>query len=110
MTRPSAMNLLLRTRVAGPGTTMRISCSTVLWRSVAMGDRHVKERLFEQFAAVGKALANPKRLELLDLLAQGERSVEALAAAAGLGLTTTSANLQTLRSAGLVASRREKTK
>jgi rhodanese-related sulfurtransferase/DNA-binding MarR family transcriptional regulator len=75
-----------------------------------MGDRHVKERLFEQFAAVGKALANPKRLELLDLLAQGERSVEALAAAAGLGLTTTSANLQTLRSAGLVTTRREKTK
>ena len=75
-----------------------------------MGDRQAKDRLFEQFAAVGKALANPKRLELLDLLAQGERSVEALAAAAGLGLTTTSANLQTLRSAGLVATRRDKTK
>ena len=53
-----------------------------------MGDRQAKDRLFEQFAAVGKALANPKRLELLDLLAQGERSVESLAAAAGLGLTT----------------------
>lgn len=75
-----------------------------------MGDRQAKEWLFEQFAAVGKALANPKRLELLDLLAQGERSVEALAAAAGLGLTTCSANLQTLRSAGLVTTRREKTK
>lgn len=75
-----------------------------------MGDRHAKERLFEQFAAVGKALANPKRLELLDLLAQGERSVETLAVAAGLGMSTTSANLQTLRSAGLVATRREKTK
>jgi rhodanese-related sulfurtransferase len=75
-----------------------------------MGDRRTKERLFEQFAAVGKALANPKRLELLDLLAQGERSVEALAATAGLGLTTTSANLQTLRQAGLVTTRREKTK
>ena len=75
-----------------------------------MGDRRTKERLFEQFAAVGKALANPKRLELLDLLAQGERSVEALAATAGLGVTTTSANLQTLRHAGLVTTRREKTK
>ncbi|MGN6331452.1 MAG: ArsR/SmtB family transcription factor [Motilibacteraceae bacterium] len=75
-----------------------------------MGDRQTKERLFEQFAAVGKALANPKRLELLDLLAQSERSVEALAAAAGLGLTTCSANLQTLRQAGLVSTRREKTK
>lgn len=75
-----------------------------------MGDRQAKERLFEQFAAVGKALANPKRLELLDLLAQGERSVEALAVAAGLGVTTCSANLQALRSAGLVTTRREKTR
>jgi rhodanese-related sulfurtransferase len=75
-----------------------------------MGERQAKERLFEQFAAVGKALGNPKRLELLDLLAQGERSVEALAAAAGLGLTTCSANLQTLRHAGLVTTRRDKTK
>ncbi len=75
-----------------------------------MGDRKAKERLFEQFAAIGKALGNPKRLELLDLLAQGPRSVEALAAAAGLGLTTCSANLQTLRHAGLVGTRREKTK
>ena len=75
-----------------------------------MGDRQTKDRLFEQFAAVAKALANPKRLELLDLLAQGERSVEALAATAGLGLTTTSANLQTLRHAGLVTTRREKTR
>ena len=75
-----------------------------------MGNRQAKDRLFEQFAAVGKALANPKRLELLDLLAQGERSVESLAAAAGLGLTTCSANLQTLRRAGLVTTRRDKTK
>ena len=75
-----------------------------------MGDRQAKERLFEQFATVGKALANGKRLELLDLLAQGPRSVEALAAAAGLGVTTCSANLQTLRRAGLVTTRRDKTK
>ena len=75
-----------------------------------MGDRSAKAGLFEQFAAVGKALGNAKRLELLDLLAQGPRSVEALAVAAGLGLTTCSANLQTLRQAGLVSTRRDKTK
>ena len=75
-----------------------------------MGDRADKAALFEEFARVGKALANGKRLELLDLLAQGERSVEALAAAAGLGLTTASAHLQTLRQAGLVATRREGTR
>lgn len=75
-----------------------------------MGDRQAKERLFEQFATVGKALGSAKRLELLDLLAQGPRSVEVLAAAAGLGLTTCSANLQTLRQAGLVTTRRDKTK
>lgn len=75
-----------------------------------MSDRQAKERLFEQFAAVGKALGNAKRLELLDLLAQGSRSVEALAGAAGLGLTTCSANLQALRQAGLVTTRRDKTK
>ena len=71
-----------------------------------MGDRQAKDALLEQFAAVGKALASPKRLELLDLLAQGERSVDALAKAAGLGVTTCSAHLQTLRHAGLVRTRR----
>jgi rhodanese-related sulfurtransferase/DNA-binding HxlR family transcriptional regulator len=75
-----------------------------------MGDRQAKERLFEQFGVVGKALGNGKRLELLDLLAQGPRSVETLSIAAGLGLTTCSAHLQTLRQAGLVTTRREKTK
>ncbi len=69
-----------------------------------------KGALYEQFARVGKALASGKRLELLDLLAQGERSVDSLARAAGLGLTTASAHLQTLRQANLVATRREGTK
>jgi len=69
-----------------------------------------KIALYEQFARVGRALANPKRLELLDLLAQGERSVEALASVAGLGLTTTSAHLQTLRQSRLVSTRRDGTK
>jgi rhodanese-related sulfurtransferase len=71
-----------------------------------VGDRQAKATLWEQFAAVGKALASPKRLELLDLLAQGERSVEALARAASLGLSSCSAHLQALRHAGLVRTRR----
>ncbi len=75
-----------------------------------MGDRQKKAELFEQLARVGKALGNGKRLELLDLLAQGERSVENLAATAGLGLTTASAHLQVLKQAGLVLTRREGTK
>jgi rhodanese-related sulfurtransferase len=75
-----------------------------------MGDRAAKTALFEQFARVGKALASGKRLELLDLLAQAERTVESLARAADLGLTTASAHLQTLKQAHLVATRRDGTK
>ena len=74
-----------------------------------MGDRACKAELFEQLARVGKALGSGKRLELLDLLAQGPRSVAELAAAAGLGMTTASAHLQTLKQAGLVATSREGT-
>lgn len=72
-----------------------------------MADRAAKEALFAEFAAVGKALGHPKRLELLDLLAQGPRSVDELTAAAGVGLSTCSAHLQTLREAGLVETRRD---
>ncbi|MFE1576392.1 ArsR/SmtB family transcription factor [Streptomyces fradiae] len=72
-----------------------------------MGDPARKADLFDALARTGKALASGKRLELLDLLAQGERSVDSLAKAAGLGLTTTSAHLQALRQAGLVATRRD---
>ncbi|MFR9795071.1 ArsR/SmtB family transcription factor [Streptomyces sp. MS06] len=66
-----------------------------------------KAALYDAFAASGKALASGKRLELLDLLSQGERTVDALARAAGLNLTTASAHLQTLKQAGFVATRRE---
>jgi rhodanese-related sulfurtransferase/DNA-binding transcriptional ArsR family regulator len=66
-----------------------------------------KTELYEAFAASGKALASGKRLELLDLLAQGERTVEALTRAAGLNLTTTSSHLQTLKQAGFVVARRD---
>ncbi|MDV2478553.1 metalloregulator ArsR/SmtB family transcription factor [Rhodococcus zopfii] len=75
-----------------------------------MGDREKKTALFDQLARVGKALGNGKRLELLDLLAQGERSVEHLAATAGLGLSTASAHLQVLKQAGLVTTRRDGTR
>ncbi|MBC9728664.1 metalloregulator ArsR/SmtB family transcription factor [Streptomyces sp. TRM68367] len=66
-----------------------------------------KAQMYDAFAASGKALASGKRLELLDLLAQGERTVDALAKAAGLNMTTASAHLQTLKQAGFVATRRE---
>lgn len=75
-----------------------------------MGNRDRKTMLFDQFARVGKALASGKRLELLDLLAQGERDVASLASAADLGVTTASAHLQTLRQANLVATRRDGTR
>jgi rhodanese-related sulfurtransferase len=66
-----------------------------------------KTALYEQFARVGKALANPARLELLDLLAQGERSVEDLAGTARMKVSNTSAQLRMLAAAGLVAARRD---
>jgi len=66
-----------------------------------------KAMLYEQFARIGKVLGNAKRLELLHVLGQGERSVESLALAGGLGLTTASAHLQVLRQARLVETRRD---
>ena len=69
--------------------------------------RAFKEELFGQFARIGRALANPHRLELLDLLAQGERTVEELAREAGMSVANTSRHLQELRSARLVEVRRE---
>jgi rhodanese-related sulfurtransferase len=72
-----------------------------------MSRRERKDALFEQFARVAKALASPKRLELIDLLAQTERSVDVLARAANLGVTSCSAHLQTLKQAHLVDTRRD---
>ncbi|MDA8356841.1 MAG: metalloregulator ArsR/SmtB family transcription factor [Actinomycetota bacterium] len=66
--------------------------------------------LYEQLARIGKVVMHPKRIELLDLLCQGERSVEALASAADLKLTTASAHLQVMRQARLVETRREGTR
>jgi len=66
-----------------------------------------KHALFSQFARVGKALSNGNRLELLEFLAQGERSVEDLAKVSGLTVGNTSQHLKQLRLAGLVTSRKE---
>ena len=65
-----------------------------------------KRAIFEQFAVVAQAIANGHRVELIELLAQGERSVEAVARLSGLRLTNASQHLQILRRAGLVATRR----
>jgi ArsR family transcriptional regulator len=72
-----------------------------------MAHTPAKRQLFEQFAQVGKAVASPARLEILDLLAQGEKTVELLARQAGLSVTNASNHLKALRAAGLVTSRRE---
>ena len=67
-----------------------------------MGNRAFKDHLYAEFADLAKAMANPHRLELLDLLGQGERSVEDLAQEAALSLANASAHLQVLRQARLV--------
>src|SRR5437764_747436 len=66
-----------------------------------------KQRIYEQFARISKALAAPARLELLDLLVQGERSVDALATASELSIANASQHLQVLAAARLVDSRRD---
>jgi rhodanese-related sulfurtransferase len=69
--------------------------------------RDFKNALYEQFARISKALANPRRLELIDLLAQGERTVEDLAREANLSIANASQHLQELRAAQLVSVRRD---
>lgn len=75
-----------------------------------MTGQNVKQALNEQFARIAKAAAHPKRLELLDLLGQGERSVEALATATGMSVRNASAQLQVLRHARLVEFRKQATR
>jgi rhodanese-related sulfurtransferase/DNA-binding MarR family transcriptional regulator len=71
-----------------------------------MADKAAKTALFDEFARAARALASGRRIELLDVLANGERTVEALAGEVGLSLANTSQHLQILRQAGLVVSRR----
>ncbi|ODA96594.1 ArsR family transcriptional regulator [Mesorhizobium sp. SEMIA 3007] len=72
-----------------------------------MSIRKPKQALYEQFAIVAKALGNPQRLELIEHLAQGARSVDLLATKVGLPIANVSQHLQTLRRAGLVQAERE---
>src|SRR5438874_12855439 len=71
------------------------------------GHREFKDRLYGQFARIGKALSSPHRLEILELLAQSERTVESLAIEIGLSLANTSQHLQALQQAGLVDRRND---
>lgn len=68
--------------------------------------RAFKDRLYGQLARVGKALASPHRLELLELLAQGERTVDSLAGETSMSIASTSQHLQALREGGLVERRK----
>lgn len=74
---------------------------------ITMSSESPKRTLFAEFAGVAKALAHGHRLELLEQLAQGERSVEVLADRAGLSVANASQHLQQLRQAGMVTARRE---
>jgi len=70
-------------------------------------NRAFKDAIYEQFARIGKAVSSPKRLELLDLLCQGPRTVEVLAKESGLAIANASQHLQVLRAARLVAAEKE---
>lgn len=70
-------------------------------------NRQFKNAIYEQFSRIGKAVSSPKRLELLDLLCQGEKTVETLSQETGLTVANTSQHLQTLRAARLVEAEKE---
>lgn len=72
-----------------------------------MSSTSYKHQLYDQLAAIGKAISHGRRLEMLEYLAQGERTVESLAKLAGLTVANTSRHLQLLRHAGLVVARKE---
>lgn len=72
-----------------------------------MNKRNIKDALYEQVARIGKATSSPKRLELLELLAQGEKSVEVLADELAIDIKLASSHLQVLKEARLVLARRE---
>lgn len=74
-----------------------------------MASRAFKDEIYSHLARIGKAVSSPRRLELLDLLCQGPRTVEPLAGLAGLSIANTSQHLQVLRSARLVESDRQGT-
>jgi len=73
----------------------------------AVVHREFKDRIFGQFARVGKALSSPRRLEIVDLLAQGERTVEEIAGETSMSVASASQHLQALKAARMVEARRE---
>src|SRR6185503_19460449 len=75
-----------------------------------MGSRREKDALFEAIALIGKAFASPRRLELLDLLAQAPRTVDELARTSEQAMANTSQHLQALHAAGMVTRAREGTR
>jgi rhodanese-related sulfurtransferase len=76
----------------------------------AMGDRAAKSALYDGFAEVAKALASGRRAEIVDLLAQGERSVDDVAAEIGQTVANTSHHLRAMARAGLLTTRRDGTR
>lgn len=72
-----------------------------------MAERPIKNRLFQEFSRIGKAISSPRRLELLDLIAQGEKTVERLSEQTEMGVKNTSAHLRQLRQVRLVDTRKE---
>ncbi len=75
------------------------------WRYQVDG-REFKDTIFEQFSQVATAFGSPKRVEIVDILSQGERTVGSIAQMTGMSVGNTSQHLQVLRNAGLVTSRR----
>lgn len=94
-------------RVNSSNGSDAIAIIRAIVRMYIMKSRELKDILYEQVARVGKALASPKRLELMELLAQGEKPVEALADAVCVDIKLASAHLRALREARLVLSRRD---
>ncbi len=72
-----------------------------------MKGREFKDAMFAQLGRMASAFASPKRIEIIDLLAQGERNVEAIAAETGLAIANTSRHLQVLKASSLVAARKD---
>src|SRR4029453_17231666 len=73
----------------------------------AAAHREFKDRLFGHFARIGKALSSPRRLEIVDLLAQGERTVEEIAKGTSMSVASASQHLQVLKAARMVEVRRD---
>jgi rhodanese-related sulfurtransferase/DNA-binding transcriptional ArsR family regulator len=73
----------------------------------SLENRAFKDRLYDQLARIGKAIANPHRIEMLELLAQGGRTVESIAEETSVSMANASQHLQALRAAGLVESRKD---